>query len=275
MILKAFAKLNLILKVIGKNIDNYHLLQMLNIKIDLYDEIHIEENKLNKDILLFNNSNLDGTKDNLIIKALDIYREYYNINKYYSIEVFKNIPIGAGLGGGSCDVGTILQYLSKEHNVNIFQQDFINKLAKIGADIPYSLYNNACIVEGIGEIIKPVSLDIKDDFIILYPNIHSKTVDIFKNNKLISNKIDMCYVINEINQSNYKLLENDLELSTFEIYPKLLEIKENTLKSSNKVVMSGSGSTLVIFSLDIDKTYNELKYQYPDFIIKKVKQIKE
>ena len=122
MNLKAFANANLILKVIGEE-NKYHLLQMLNVRINVFDEIAINVNKKKTDVLKYENTNLDPNKDDLIIRALNLFRKSFDIDEYYDIVVKKEIPIGAGLGGGSCDVGTILRYVASLHNVDIYNEN--------------------------------------------------------------------------------------------------------------------------------------------------------
>ena len=99
MNLKAFAKANLILKVIGEE-NKYHLLQMLNVRINVFDEITINVNKKKTDVLKYENTNLDPNKDDLIIRALNLFRKSFDIDEYYDIVVKKEIPIGVGLGWG-------------------------------------------------------------------------------------------------------------------------------------------------------------------------------
>ena len=93
MNLKAFAKANLILKVIGEE-NKYHLLQMLNVRINVFDEIAINVNKKKTDVLKYENTNLDPNKDDLIIRALNLFRKSFDIDEYYDIVVKKEIPIG-------------------------------------------------------------------------------------------------------------------------------------------------------------------------------------
>lgn len=174
MNLKAFAKANLILKVIGEE-NKYHLLQMLNVRINVFDEIAINVNKKKTDVLKYENTNLDPNKDDLIIRALNLFRKSFDIDEYYDIVVKKEIPIGAGLGGGSCDVGTILRYVASLHNVDIYNERFINEVKLLGADIPYALYLKPCKVSGIGEIIEPVDIKYGKEFICIYPNVMTST----------------------------------------------------------------------------------------------------
>ena len=114
MNLKAYAKINIYLKVVSK-IDNYHLLKMINAKIDLFDEIEIIES--NKDELIFVNSILDARKDNLILTIINYFQERFLIKKHYQITINKRIPIMAGLGGGSSDCAEIIKFINEDNNL--------------------------------------------------------------------------------------------------------------------------------------------------------------
>lgn len=273
MNLKAFAKANLILKVVGKE-ENYHLLQMLNVRINVYDEIIINVNNKKNDSLKYENSNLNPKNDDLIIKSLDLFRKIFNIEEYYNIVVKKEIPVGAGLGGGSCDVGTILQYLAKKHKVDIYSEKFINEIKLLGADIPYALYMKPCKVSGIGEIIEPADVSYKEKFICIYPNIKTSTKIIFDNCSKVSSPLDLDDVIKNINSNNLDVLENDLQETTTSLYKELNDLIKS-LSMNGKVLMSGSGSSILVFAKDIEDIYIKCQKKYPNYWIKIVKIIEE
>lgn len=248
------AKLNLRLKCVGKLDNGYHELEMLNIRYPLNDYIYIRKDIKNK--LEFVNSNLNPDKDNLVLKVLEYLQETYNIKDKYYIKIEKNIPVGAGLGGGSSNAATLIKYINEEHNLNLSINDLINIGIKFGADIPYCLFNGPCIVKGIGEKIEEVELKLKEDLIIVNPNIYISTKEVFINNKKISDR-------SNIDLENYlDYLENDLEEAAFTVSKELRDVKEYLVSLDvKKVVMSGSGSTFILF-VDKDKKdyiYNIIK----------------
>ena len=273
MNLKAFAKANLILKVIGEE-NKYHLLQMLNVRINVFDEIAINVNKKKTDVLKYENTNLDPNKDDLIIRALNLFRKSFGIDEYYDIVVKKEIPIGAGLGGGSCDVGTILRYVASLHNVDIYNERFINEVKLLGADIPYALYLKPCKVSGIGEIIEPVDIKYEKEFICIYPNVMTSTKMIFEYCNNIAKPLNLDIVIKNINKGNLEVLENDLQDITMSLYKEISHLIKD-LSINNIVLMSGSGSSILVFAKDVDYEYEKCKEKYPNYWIKKVKIIEE
>ncbi len=273
MMIKAFAKVNLILKVLEKTNNNYHILQMVNARINIYDNIYIQKNNKSFDTLEFKNCKLDFKKDDLVLKCLLKFKDYFKINDTFDIKIVKNIPIGAGLGGGSCDCGAILKYLSQVYNVNIYETNFIEIIKKIGADIPYSFYSSPCIVEGIGEIITPVKLDFEDEFIYIYPNINSSTKEVFKNNCYYSKKFTHKQILDKININKYLGFSNDLIDSCKKLYPQFRIIIDDVEKNGY-AIMSGSGSSILLFCNNVDLVYKKLKKEHKDFYIKKVRILK-
>lgn len=271
MKIKSYAKVNLLLKVIGKLSSGYHELQMVNTKIDIYDEIEIIENKKNVDELFFENSNLNPSCDDLVIRSLKLVKEYYQIKDYFTITITKNIPIGAGLGGGSSNAAYVVRYLINRYNLAI-DEKIIEKLSHLGADIPYFLYDGVCLVEGIGEKVQELPNSKIKEFVIVNPNIYVSTKEVFKNNKIISNKLDISYIKDVIANNKYHKLTNDLEPSAFEIEPSLKKIKEQ-LSEIGYVNMSGSGSTMMVFGENVKYIYDKCHEIFPEFYIKIVKTI--
>lgn len=278
--IKAYAKANLILKVVGLNDNKYHLLQMLNARINIYDEIKIEKITSNIDQLEFKNSNLDPQKDTLVLKVLNYFKAYFQINDCFKITIYKNIPIGAGLGGGSCDVGAILVYLANLYKVDVFEENFFAKLKEYGADIPYSLYMEPCIVEGIGEKITKLSdmtnesmEYINSKFIYMYPNIKVETKKVFENNYIFSKSLSHQEILDKIKKESYFAFTNDLTSACENTYESFKNIIQE-VKEYGYSVMSGSGSSILIFTGNIDDVYMELKNKYPTFYIKIVEIIK-
>ena len=104
---KAFAKINLMLRVISKNENNYHELQMVNSKIHIYDSIKIIKSKINK-VVFRNNKNISS---DFILRVINQFNDIYNIKEKYKIIITKRIPVGAGLGGGSADAAEIINML--------------------------------------------------------------------------------------------------------------------------------------------------------------------
>ena len=270
----AYAKVNLILKVVDKYDSGYHRLQMLNAKIDLHDEIDIEKNNLCEDRLFFLNSNLDSAKDNLMLRVLRKLKGHYNIEDNFDIYIRKEIPIGAGLGGGSCDAGCIINAILSLYNIKE-DLDVLSKMfSSDGADIPYALTNKMAFVDGIGDEVFEIDYIYDKDFVIVNPNIFISTKDIFTNNKKFTNALTKESIINDVKINGYNVFCNDLEEACFSVNNDLKKFKDELMKIGY-ASMSGSGSTFMVFGEDVDYIYKECKNKFPTYFVKKVKVIKE
>lgn len=264
MKLTAYAKINLRLKCISKYENGYHELEMINKKISLCDYIDI--NVSDKNELIYINSNLNPEKDNLVLRVIEYFQDKYNIKDNFKIIIEKNIPVGAGLGGGSADCASIINYLNETYMLNLSNDQLINIGVLFGADIPYCLFDNPAIVRKTGEDITLTNLNIEDDMFIIYPNIFVSTKDVFKNNEIFSDKSDLNNICNI-----YNYLDNDLENAAFTVSKDLLYVKSYLSALPHKgLVMSGSGSTYILFSdkNNSEYIYNELKKNKEWFIFK-------
>ncbi len=272
---RAYAKVNLILKVVGKYDNGYHQLQMLNAKIDLYDEIEIKKNDKGIDSLYFVDDILDETKDNLVLKVLNEIKRMYNIKESFDIYIKKNIPIGAGLGGGSSDAAAVVTTILNIYNIEktLEFEKLCKVLSRYGADIPYALIDRMAIVSGIGEEVKIIDNLYDKEFIIVNPDIFISTKDIFSNNKSFSEELTDIDIINLVKEKGHFAFYNDLEMSACNFCKELCELKKELAKFGH-TVMSGSGSTFMVFT-DACDVYEKIKHKYPRYLVKKVKIIKE
>lgn len=260
----ANAKINIRLNVLGKNENNYHNLSMINAKISLADEIEIT--LCNENRVSYSVEELNHLENNLCLNVLNEITTKYNIKEKYNIYIKKNIPMGAGLGGGSSDVACIINTIDKIHNLNLTLEEKINIGVKYGADVPYCLIDNLALVEGIGEKLTLLNNKLKERVVVVYPNIFVSTKEVFKRVKKYSNSIDRKTIEKYILNKEYeKILFNDLEEPSFEIEPKLKQIKESLLQVGY-TIMSGSGSSMLVFIKD-DKDLEKIKQIYPDYLI--------
>lgn len=263
MLLKAYAKLNLSIRVLDTLENGYHNLEMINVKIDLYDEIEINEAK--EMSITYSNFNISYNND-IIHKSLELLKDMYPIPNY-NIYINKNIPVGAGLGGASSDAAAIIKYICNEHNI-IIDDNLKKKLSIISTDIIYCLHDEPCLVKGVGEIIETININTPDQVLILNPNINISTKDVFN---LVNNNYTSIYNKEYIENNNLiSIMENHLEQYACYLHPDLnqyiYDLKAYDLK---KVQMTGSGST--VFAIDekenLEIAQKELKERYPDFLI--------
>lgn len=265
--MKAFAKINFQLYVINQKENGYHNLQMVNSRINIYDVIKIKHNKEKDFVIYINKPQLAFGDDDLIIKVLKYIKEKYNIKRYYNIYIKKNIPIGAGLGGASMDVGKIVKYIIKKEKLTIANDELIEIVKKFGADIPYGLYKQPCIVEGIGDKITEVKINNKK-MILVYPNLSVST-------KLVFSKCDIINNIQEhtklIDNTNNDIYHNDLEPIACKLYPELNQYK-NILNKYGTTFMTGSGSCLVLIPKSkVHNVYHKLCLELSSCEVKIVK----
>ncbi|MFX0548320.1 4-(cytidine 5'-diphospho)-2-C-methyl-D-erythritol kinase [Hathewaya histolytica] len=274
---KAYAKVNLSLDVVGKREDDYHLLKMIMQQIDLYDIIDINENK-EKEIKVFCNKPfvpLDNR--NLAYKAAEAFIEKYNIGVGVDIKIQKNIPVSAGLAGGSTDAAAVL-YLMREIFKKHISIDEIMKLGlEIGADVPYCIQGGTALCEGIGEKINPLKPFRNYILVLVKPNFGVSTKDIYKS--LNINKIykhpNTEAIIKAMENEDLRFvgsnMKNVLENVTVSVYPTISNIKKNMMNlGAVGSLMSGSGPTVFgLFEdmLKAQRAYEYFKYTYNDVFI--------
>ena len=237
------AKLNLNLYVKEKLDNGYHSLNSDICFLDLYDEIIIKPSNLNK-IKVSNKSTFFFKEENILSKTLNYFNsEFKNQNKF-NITLKKNIPIGAGLGGGSSDSATLLLGLRYFYNMNSSHSKKITleKLKeiglKIGSDVPACIMGRSLQLSGIGEKLKKISVEKNYKFLLIYPNKILSTKQVFNNFNFEKVKTRKAMLFNKIK------IFNSLENVSQSIEPEIKKIL-NILKSFEKIIafgMSGSGS---------------------------------
>lgn len=264
MYTKARAKINLTLNILNKRPDNYHNLESIFQKINLYDELYIEKTHGETLELI---SNLENVKleDNIIYKAYIMLKEQYKIINGIRVILNKKIPTEAGLAGGSTDCASFILAINKLYNLNMKEKELIDIGKKLGADVCPCYYNTAVKAEGIGEIITKINTMFKYYLLIIKPQISCSTKNMF-------NKIDKTSNLGEIQKSEpvIKALEtNNLELLCNNLYNRFEDVVDEKniisnlktqLKNSGAIgtLMTGSGSC--VFGIYQNK--NQAKYAY-------------
>ncbi len=272
--LKARAKINLSLEVLDKRKDNYHNIKSIFQKINLYDEIYIEKNKIDKFELI---SNVDSLKseENIIYKAYFKLKEKYGITGIKVI-LNKRIPMQAGLGGGSTDCASFIVGINKLFDLNLskIEMEAIGK--SMGADVVPCFYDNAVLAEGIGNKISTINTTFKYYIVIIKPNICCNTKEMYnlidqrKNIvKLdISNKIIM-----GLEQNNIELIAENLYNSFEDVqleYELIQNIKKEFIRNGAiGTLLTGSGSCVYGVFRDRElakKAFEKLKTNYETYI---------
>ena len=276
MKIKAYGKVNISLDVVGKREDGYHLLSMIMQNIDLYDEIEVEKQECGI-ILECNKSYVPVDNRNLAYKAAEIFKERYDIVDGVKINIEKNIPVSAGLAGGSTDAAAVLKVMNKLFNVNATEEELMELGLKLGADIPYCIHGGTALCEGIGEIITPIK-PFRDKIVVLVkPAFGVSTKEVYKNFNLekVKQHPKTAEIINVIENDDLNFvasnMKNLLENVTLRKHKILIKIKEemNACGAINSM-MSGSGPTVFAFFDDMLKAqrcFEKMKKKYSDVFI--------
>ena len=242
MIYDSYAKINLFLHVNSKRADGYHNLQTWFTFVDLKDELSFEFN--NSGIInIKSNKSISQKEDNLIYKAIDIFREAYAIHHVgVNVDVTKNIPMGAGLGGGSSNAATTLIAMRDYCDKSISNVDMICMGSKLGADVPIFLYGQSAWAEGIGDILSPKRFE-PCHILLVKPDVHVSTKDFFESKSLIQT---VSY-IDKDDEFDLSSTNNDFENVFYENFP---SIKKHLMGVDEGFRMTGTGSCFYLLSKD-------------------------
>ena len=251
------AKINLFLKILTKRKDNYHNLQSVFQLINLYDEIYLKVRSDNKISVEYNNSIRIPKQDDLCLKAAKLILKNFNIG--VDIKILKNIPIGAGLGGGSSNAATIFIGLNKLFNLQISKKKLMDIGLSLGADIPFFLNGLNAWVEGVGEKITPISLK-NNNYLLIIPNISIPTKNIFKDFKLTNNPIPL-KMTTSFEDVKYHKNDNDLHDIILKNYPYLGELISWLERYGNPRI-TGTGSSIFL-KYDNEKLVEQIRKQKP------------
>ncbi|HQT81007.1 MAG: 4-(cytidine 5'-diphospho)-2-C-methyl-D-erythritol kinase [Ferrovum sp. 37-45-19] len=231
------AKLNLFLHVIGQRQDGYHLLQSLMTFVDFNDEINLE---LRLDGLIRRVGHYSIPEDqDLVIKAARLLQSYTKSTCGVDISYNKKIPMGAGLGGGSSDAASVLIGLNQLWKIAVSRRELAEVALTLGADVPFFIGGESAFVEGIGEIVTPLSLPPRW-FMVLNPGIGVSTAEVFRDSELTRDS-------QPVKMSNFSgtFGRNDLQPVVEKRIPEVKRLL-NWLKQWGDARMSGSGTSCFV-----------------------------
>ena len=234
------AKVNLFLHITGQRADGYHLLQTVFQLLDFDDTIHL---KVRTDGVISRTQEIKGvsTEQDLCVRAAKLLKQHSGTELGVDIAVDKRIPMGGGLGGGSSDAATVLLALNKLWSLNLRRQTLIDLGLKLGADVPVFIFGQNAWAEGIGERLEAVTLK-PAWYIILTPQVHVSTVEVFSAKELTRNTIPTTIAaFSRVGASNN--LHNDLEPVVSQQYPAVAACLA-WLSQFSKARMSGSGASV-------------------------------
>ena len=259
--LKSRAKINLSIDVTGKREDGYHLVDMIMQTIDLYDIISITNiHKEDKIIIRSSSKEIPVNSNNIVYKAAVLIKETFKIDTGVEIFIDKNIPVAAGMAGGSSNAAAVLVGLNRLWNLKLTKDELREIGLKLGADVPFCIEGGSYRASGIGEeLTKIVGLQENINILVCKPNIFVSTKDIYQGLDIsnIKKRPDNEYIINELSKLNAinvaKEMYNVLEEVTIKTHTEILEIEKIMLKNNAEgSIMSGSGPT--VFGLYINKS---------------------
>lgn len=257
LVLNANAKINLSLDVLGKRQDGYHEVRMIMQSINLHDEIFIEVVESGID-LTCNKTWIPSGNSNIAYKSAALLMKKYPISKGVKIRINKNIPVAAGLAGGSTDAAAVLKGMNNLFSLGISDDELMVLGKEIGADVPFCLMGGTALAEGIGEKLTCLSPFNDISVVLAKPRVSVSTAWVYGNLNLekITSRPDTNFLLKAIDNKDIiglaKNMRNVLEDVTVDKYPVIEEIKDVLVKNGALgSLMSGSGPT--VFGIFEDK----------------------
>lgn len=247
------AKINLFLHIVGQRADGYHLLQTVFCLLDYCDTIYLKPVTTNT-IKRVQDIHGVAEAEDLCVRAAKLLQQHTGCT--HGVEMFteKRIPMGGGLGGGSSDAATVLMALNKLWALDLSRSELIKLGLKLGADIPFFIYGHNAWAEGVGELLQPISLK-EAYYVVLTPNEHVPTAQIFANKQLTKNTIPKTMLdfsstanLSSSNSGHGNIkpgFVNQLETVVCNTHPKVADCL-TWLKQFGDARMTGSGASVFL-----------------------------
>lgn len=250
---KSFAKINLGLLITGKRDDGYHTLETIFAPINWYDVIEFSDSR---DISMScSNETLPVDDNNLCVRAAKALQQFAGIKRGVTMKLHKQVPFGAGLGGGSSDAATVLRVLNDLWQLNVSLTDLHLLAVALGADVPYFLeIKGLAYARGIGDDLDDLGFTLPYYIVTVFPEEHISTVWAYKNfyRRFDRELPDLKTCVTELclsgKQEVLPVFENDFEPAVFDHFPAVRLVKSNLLKAGS-IFASLSGSGSAVFGL--------------------------
>lgn len=275
VVIDAHGKINLALDVLYPRDDGYHEINTIMQQIDLKDTITLRNIEGDRAIIECNSKEVPLDETNLAYKAWKKIVEKTNLTRGIHIRIDKNIPVAAGLAGGSTNAAAVLKGLNLLWNLNLSQEELMEIGVEIGADVPFCILGGTAHARGIGEKLKKIrSFSNK---LILLANIGKPVSSAYVYNKLDlenrSKRIDVDKIVKYIEEDDVKKvaenMENIMEQVVIKEYPIIAQIKEDMVRyGALGSIMSGSGPT--VFGIFADE---EKLLRCKEFLERKVEKV--
>lgn len=261
------AKINLYLGVVEKRSDGYHDIETVFQPVSLFDEITFE--RADEGIeLCGSGNNICWDRTNLCYRAAEELFEYVGSSPGVRINVIKNIPVGAGLGGGSSDAGAVIMGLNEYFDFGLTRKELMEIALKIGSDVPFFVFGRPAVGRGRGELLEGID-GLEECFILLVlTGIRISTKKAFKNISLLLTRSDSRYRLNRLLKGLDEFPESEIETyNSFEVqieenYPDIGKVLTILEKREDCVFSSLSGSGSACFAVFNDRTSAERTLDY-------------
>ena len=266
MMIKARAKINLALDVVGKREDGYHELRMIMQTVYLHDLLIIKRIDKYSLKLVCNSPRLPVDKRNLVYRAALYLKNTYKLPGGLFISLKKNIPISAGLAGGSSDCAAVISGVNQMYNLGLTLKELMEIALKFGTDVPFCLLGGTALAEGRGEILTPLSPHPSVSVVIAKPPMAVSTPAVFKafDNIGYVNSPNIDRIISFINKKDIKGIAsgfcNVLEEVSKNICPDIVRIKGLFMEfGAIGTLMSGSGPSVFAYFNDQRQAWQAMK----------------
>ncbi|MCF6411927.1 4-(cytidine 5'-diphospho)-2-C-methyl-D-erythritol kinase [Pseudalkalibacillus salsuginis] len=265
---KAPAKINLSLDVLHKREDGYHEVEMVMTTIDLADRIELTTMERNVIIIDSTGGYVPSDERNLAYQAADLVKKNFKRKEGVRIHIDKQIPVSAGLAGGSSDAAATLKGLNQLWDLGLSIEELATLGAEIGSDVSFCVYGGTALAKGRGEIIRQIPSPPPCWVVLAKPSIGVSTADVYRMLKLADvQHPDTAAMLNAIEEKDYNKicasLWNVLESVTLQQYQEVRHIKEQMQRlGAEGVLMSGSGPTvfsLTMYESRAQRIYNGLR----------------
>jgi 4-diphosphocytidyl-2-C-methyl-D-erythritol kinase len=252
--IRAPAKINLGLRVVGKRVDGYHLLDTIMVPVSLYDEIYITKSvrkarSSTPDLIITcDNPAVPSHEENIVFRAADLIIKENSIDEPLRIRIKKRIPVGAGLGGGSSDAAATLIAMNSLFRLNYSTRQLKNRAYSLGADVPFFIGGMPARARGIGERLTPIQSLPWKWAVIIYPGFPVATAWVYRKfEATLTKPMANTSIISPLKKrfGQRRLLVNDLETVTLARYPRIEFLKQTLIdEGAAGALMSGSGSAV-------------------------------
>ena len=245
MIEKAYGKVNISLDIVGIREDGYHLLDMIMVPVNIYDTLEMVKAE---ETTFTSNTDLPYDSGNLIYKAVELMKKEFSISSNYRIKLIKRIPQQAGMAGGSADAAAVLRLINRLEKLNLSNQQLADLGVRLGADVPFCVYQKPARVQGIGEKIRLLDLKQTYGIVIVKPFEGVSTREAFRladSSECVHpdmDEVERRFLNHDDPQS---VMGNSLEASAISLVEQISEVKQEMKKAGfASPLMTGSGSAV-------------------------------